>query len=284
MIFLMMKLTITAPAPEGENLENIRPTRPRKGNWRPAGLPGAGHCVNLASMKTAFCALLLMLPALAPAQNPTPTPAPNPMAALAGMIQAFQGTNADETAAPGQDAGMMAAAAQFMNVLQGGTNNPFAAMGGKTAVDFRELRALLPAEISGLRRTNASGRKTGAFGVNVAEATGEYGEGEGPRLEVKITDLGAMGPAAGMANFGWMATEVDSEGDQGYERTTEFQGRKGLEEYRTIDKSGSAKVMVGGRFMVEVSGRNIEPAQLKTAVGSIDLGALERVGNRPQIE
>ncbi len=179
---------------------------------------------------------------------------------------------------------MMAAAAQFMNALQGGTNNPLAAMGGKTAVDFRELRALLPAELAGLRRTNSSGRKTGAFGVNVSEATGEYGESEGARLEVKITDLGAMGPAATMASFGWTATEVDSEGDEGYERTTEYQGRKGLEQYRTIDRSGSAKVMVGGRFMVEVTGSGIEPAQLRTAVESIDLGALERVANRPQIE
>jgi hypothetical protein len=42
--------------------------------------------------------------------------------------------------------------------------------------------------------------------------------------------------------------------------------------------------MVAGRFMVEVSGNNIEPAQLKAAVESIDLGALERLGNRLQIE
>jgi hypothetical protein len=284
MIFLMMKLTITAPAPGRENVQNIRPPRPRKGNCLPAGLPGTVVCVNLAPMKTALCTVLLALPAWAFGQNPAPTPGSNPMAALAGMIQAFQGTNADDTTAPGEDDGMMAAAAQFMNALQGGTNNPFAAMGAKAAVDFRELRALLPAELGGLRRTNASGRKTGAFGVNVAEATGEYGEGDGARLEVKITDLGAMGPAAGMANFGWMATEMDSEGDEGYERTTDYQGRKGLEEYRTIDKSGSAKLMVAGRFMVEVSGNNIEPAQLKAAVESIDLGALERLGNRPQIE
>ena len=206
------------------------------------------------------------------------------MAALAGMMQAFQTTNTDDATSPAPGADMMAAAAQFMNALQGGTNNPLAAMGGKTAVDFRELRALLPSELAGLQRTNASGRKTGAFGVNVSEATGEYGEGEGARLEVKITDLGAMGPAAAMASFGWTATEVDSEGDEGYERTTEYQGRKGLEQYRTIDRSGSAKVMVGGRFMVEVTGSGIEPAQLKTAIESIDLGALERVANRPQIQ
>jgi hypothetical protein len=87
-----------------------------------------------------------------------------------------------------------------------------------------------------------------------------------------------------MASLGWMTAEIDSEGDRGYERTTKYQGRKGIEEYRTVDKSGSAKVMAGGRFMVEITGKNIEPAQLQAAAESVDLGALERLGNRPQIE
>jgi len=234
-------------------------------------------------MKKVLFVLLLGWPGAAPAQTPPPAPATNPMSVLAGMLQAFQGTNGGGAAA-GEGAGMMAAAAQLMNAFQGGTNNPLAAMGAKTAVDFRELRRLLPEEAAGLRRTNSNGRKTGAFGVHVSEAVGEYGEGGGPRLEIKITDLGAMGPAAAMASFGWTATEVDSEGDQGYERTTDYQGRKGLEEYRTIDKSGTAKAMAGGRFMVEVKGNKIDPAQLRAAMESIDLGALERISNRPQIQ
>ena len=238
-------------------------------------------------MKTGLLVLLLSLPTLVLAQNPTPAPASNsgnPMAALAGLLGALQTTNSSDGAAAGEQADMMAAAAKFVGMLQGGSNSPFAAMGGQPAVDFRELRALLPEELAGLQRTHAGGRKTGAFGVNVAEATGEYGEGNGPRLEVKITDLGAMGPAAAMASFGWMATEVDSESDDGYERTTEYQGRKGLEKYRKIDKSGSVKLMAGNRFMVEISGDNIEPSQLRTAAETIDLGALERLGNRPKIE
>jgi hypothetical protein len=241
----------------------------------------------LAGVKTGLLVLLLSMPAFVLAQNPTPAPASNsgnPMAALAGMLSTFQTTNSDESAAAGESADMMAAAAKFIGALQGGTNSPFAAMGAQPAVDFRELRALLPEELAGLQRAHAEGRKTGAFGVNVAEATGEYGEGNGPRLEVKITDLGAMGPAAAMASFGWMATEIDSEGDDGYERTTEYQGRKGLEKYRKIDKTGSAKLIAGGRFMVEISGDNIEPSQLRTAAETIDLGALERLGNRPKIE
>lgn len=181
-------------------------------------------------------------------------------------------------------ADMMAAAAQFMQAFQGGTNNPLAAMGGKNAVDFRELRDLLPPELAGLPRTGAGGERTGAFGMNVTTATGRYGAEAGPRLEVTITDLGAMGPAAAMASFGWTSTEVDRESGEGYERTVQYKERKGLEQYTTADKSGSVKVMTGGRFMVEIGGNDIDPAQLKTAAESFDFDALDRLGNRPEIE
>ena len=236
-------------------------------------------------MKTLFLTLLLAaLPGMVAAQSPTPAAGTNPMAALAGMLQAFQGTNDPNTGASPAEGDAMAAVAQFMQAFQGGTNNPLAAMGGQPAVDFRELRALLPEELAGLRRTNARGQKTGAFGANISEATGEYGESGGPRLEVKITDLGAMGPFGAMAGFGWMATEIDREGDDGYERTAQFQGRKGLEKYNTAAKSGSVNVMAGSRFMIDIQGNNIEPAQLKAAAEGLDLDALDRVAKRPQIE
>lgn len=236
-------------------------------------------------MKPLFLALLLAaLPGMAVAQNPTPPAGTNPLAALAGMLQAFQGTNDPDTGAPPAEADAMAAAAQFMQAFQGGTNNPLAAMGGQPAVDFRELRALLPEELAGLRRTKARGQKTGAFGANISEATGEYGESGGLRLEVKITDLGAMGPFGAMAGFGWMATEIDSEGDDGYERTAQFQSRKGLEKYNTAAKSGSVKLMTGGRFMIDIEGSDIEPARLKAAAEGLDLDALDRLATRPQVE
>ena len=206
------------------------------------------------------------------------------MAVLAGMMKAFQGaTNSDDGAPSGQQA-MAAAAAQVMQAFQGGTNNPLAAMGGKPAVDFRELRALMPEQLAGLRRTNSRGQKNGALGLNVSEATGEYGEGDGPRLEVKIVDLAAMGPLGAMAGLGWATSEVDSEGDQGYERTATFNGFKALEKYRTAGKSGSVDLMVANRFKVQIEGTNIEPAQLKAAAESLDLSTLDRIAKRPHVE
>jgi hypothetical protein len=206
------------------------------------------------------------------------------MAALAGMIKAFRGASSPDGSDPGGTPDPLAAAAQLFQALQGGTNNPLAAIGARPAVDFRELRALLPAEAAGLRRTAARGKKTGAFGAGVSEATGDYGEAGTPQLVMQITDLAAMGPLAAMADFGWISAEIDSEGDDGYERTTEYEGRRGVEKYRTIDRTGSAKVMVAGRFMVEIKGDNIDPAQLRAAAEAIDFDALERLANRPSVE
>lgn len=235
-------------------------------------------------MKAALLtALLALVPALAPAEDAPPAAGTNPMAALAGMIKAFQGGNTNG-AKPATNPDLMNVAAELMKSLQGGTNSPFAAMGGKPAIDFRELRALLPAESGGFERTKASGRTTGAFGASVSEASGEYGKPGGPRVEIKIVDLGGMGPLGAMAGMGWVTAQIDSESDDGYERTTEFKGRKGLEKYSTASKSGSAKVLTAGRFMVEIKGSAIEPAQLKTAAESVDFDALERLANRPRIE
>ncbi len=178
----------------------------------------------------------------------------------------------------------MAAAAEMLKAFQGGTNSPFAAMGGKPAVDFRELKALLPDEISGLRRTEASGKKTGAFGINVAVAEAQYGNDDGPQIDLKITDMGSMGPLGAMAGLGWMSAEIDSEGDSGYERTVDYHGNKALEKYSAKSKSGTATVMVGGRFMIEIEGENIEPAQLKAAAEALDYEALDRIAKRPHVE
>ncbi|MBE2180565.1 MAG: hypothetical protein IAE97_08855 [Chthoniobacterales bacterium] len=174
----------------------------------------------------------------------------------------------------------MAAIAAMVKSFETGAPNPLAALGGKEAVDFRQLKALLPEELAGLRRTNARGEKTGAFGANIATTTGEYGSPDGPRLTVKITDLGATGPFGALAGLGWLTSEVDSEGDDGYERTTMYGNYKGLEKYRGDSKSGSVNIVVANRFMVEVEGRGIEPIQLQTAAASLNLMALEQLAKQ----
>jgi hypothetical protein len=171
----------------------------------------------------------------------------------------------------------MAAFSKMLQSFGDDSNNPLAAFGAQKPVGAGELKAMLPADADGLRRTNARGEKTGAFGANVVQATGEYGDGEGPRVKIQITDLAAMGPFGALAGFGWMQTEVDSEGDHGYERTTEQGGFKTLEKYTNASRSGTITVVVGNRFIVEVEGRDIDPTKLQACARAIDFAALDNL-------
>lgn len=261
MIFLMIKLIIPEPRLGAKNpkISVPEPTAKEIGTLKACPRGRTAHKFGLI-MKI-FIVLLAAL-------------------AATGSLSA---QNQPDSPADAKEA--MAAAAEFMKAFQGGSNSPFAAMGGKPAVDFRELKALLPEQLAGLPRTEASGKKTGAFGVNVSTAEARYGGKEdGPQINLKITDMGAMGPLGAMAGLGWMSTDIDSESDNGYERTVDYKGNKGLEKYSTESKSGTATTMVGGRFMIEIEGQNIEPAQLKTAAEAFDYDALDRLAKRPQVE
>ncbi len=205
-----------------------------------------------------------------------------PLATLLLAMAALGAKAADSTLTPDDAKRALDAASGLLKGLSAGTNNPLSKMGGQPAVNHSELKAILPAELSGLRRTNARGQKTEMMGLKVTQAEGEYGTPEGPRLTVKITDLGGMGALAGFAGLGWTATEVDSEGDEGYERTTNYGPNKALEKYRTKTKSGTTSVMVTNRFMLEIEGRNLEPAQMKSALEAIDLEALANIGRPAQ--
>lgn len=224
----------------------------------------------------ATCLAALAMTSVGFAQNiSVGKPASTPTPAGLGLTL---GTNA----VPDQMQQGMAAAAQFLQSMQNGsTNNPLAAVGGKPAVDFRELKALLPNTVAGLQRTNTRGEKSGAFGVQISTAEGRYGSPDGgAQIEVKIADLGAMGQLGAAAQFGWMATDIDREDDEGYERTVNYHGNKGLERYSPAAKSGSIKLMTNGRFMIEIEGDQIEPAQLKAAVDALDFKGLGELANR----
>lgn len=142
-------------------------------------------------------------------------------------------------------------------------------------VDFRQLKALLPEKFTGMTRTNASGEKIAAFGINASNAEGDYATSDGnSSIQIKITDMGSLKGITALASQAWFSTEIDRETDFGYEKTTTVSGHKAFEEYNTNDKSGKISILVSDRFIVEMNGTNIEMNALKSAAGSIDLNKL----------
>lgn len=142
-------------------------------------------------------------------------------------------------------------------------------------VDFRELKALLPEEVEGMKRTNATGEKNSAMGFKVSQAEGDYQTEDGfNSLDIQIVDMGNMSGLAGLATWGWTIAEVDKETETGYERTTKYQGHKAFEKYDNEYKNGSIEVLVAERFMVSVHGNNVPMETIKSALEDVDLGKL----------
>jgi len=142
----------------------------------------------------------------------------------------------------------------------------------KEAVDFRELKKLLPEELAGLKRSSRSGQKTGAMGFNLSVAEAVY-EGEGGKLEVVLTDFAGMGRAM-LGMVPWAELEIDKETETGYERTTTIKGYKAFEEYDNQSKQGKVSIIADGRFVIAIEGANVEADVMREALDGIDLEAL----------
>ncbi|HEX2722757.1 MAG TPA: hypothetical protein VHM24_07560 [Gemmatimonadaceae bacterium] len=154
-----------------------------------------------------------------------------------------------------------------------------AANGGKKVetVDYKVLKDMLPDEVAGLKRNDATGEKTAAMGMQISNAEGRYSNDKGASMTIKITDIGSMSGLAGMATYAWAATEMDRESDTGYEKTSNFNGFKSHEKYEKLSKSGEISVLVGNRFVAEVSGSDVDMDALKNALGKLDLKKLDRM-------
>ncbi|MEO8575234.1 MAG: hypothetical protein ABI556_00975 [Gemmatimonadales bacterium] len=152
-----------------------------------------------------------------------------------------------------------------------------AANGGKKVetVDYKVLKDMLPGDAAGLKRNEATGEKTSAMGMQISNAEGRYSDGAGKSMTIKITDIGSMTGLAGMAAYAWSATEIDRDSDTGYEKTSTFNGFKSHEKYDKSSKSGEVSVLVGGRFVAEVSGNNVDMDAMKDALTKVDLKKLD---------
>ena len=151
----------------------------------------------------------------------------------------------------------------------------FGAATGKkvTPVDFRELKALLPEALPGMKRTRAEGERAAAMGLNISKAEGEY-EKEGSSIHINLMDMGTLSGMAAMATVGWALAEIDKETETGYEKTSTYQGYKSHEEYNRNSKDGEVTVLVADRFVVEVRGNNLPMEAIMAAVGTVDLNKL----------
>lgn len=177
-----------------------------------------------------------------------------------------------------QGADAMAAAGAMLGAMMGGDAK---GAGAVTPVDFRELKALLPESIGGMKRGEESGERNAVAGISVSQAQARYSDGGKSRLRLKITDAGSMSGFAGVAAAAWTMFDIDKETPNGYEKTSTVGGRRMHEQWDNRDKRGEVAMIVGGRFIVEIRGNGVEMKDLKQAINAIDVKKLEALKNAP---
>jgi len=149
------------------------------------------------------------------------------------------------------------------------------------SVSATTLKALLPTELPGMKRTNATGERTQTMGFDMSNAEGEYSasDGSGANVRIKLTDTGNMSGSMRLGMSAWTMGQYDRETDTGYEKTTTINGYKAMEKYDKENKEGSLQIMVADRFLVDVEGYDVKMETLKQVVGQIDLKKLAASGS-----
>jgi hypothetical protein len=148
------------------------------------------------------------------------------------------------------------------------------ATGGKDVkpVDFHALKELLPENIAGLTRREASGQSGEAVGMKGSSATATYADAGNGNLTLEIADIGSLSGLAGLASK--FNPNMEKETDTGYERTRTVNGQMMHQRYDQKSKSGQYDVMIGNRFTVTAQGSNVSEDALVAALKSVDMGKL----------
>ena len=148
------------------------------------------------------------------------------------------------------------------------------------AMPAATLKELLPADLPGMKRTNATAERNQAMGVDMSNAEGRYEatDGQGARVSIKLTDIGNVSGPMRMGMTGWAMAQFNRETDTGYEKTTTISGYKAVEKYNTQDKRGSLRLFVAERFIVEIEGNGVTMDVLKEMLGKVDLKKLAAAG------
>ena len=147
------------------------------------------------------------------------------------------------------------------------------------AVNFRELKKLLPETAAGIPRENAIGETNSMLGYTISRTEGKYryeDRSQKAQMDIEITDAAAtqivlVGLAA------WSMMDVDKEDDYGYERTMKYKGGKAYQKYDSKRKRGEFSTLVGERFYVSVKGRNVEMDDIIDVMDNLDFKSMEKL-------
>ncbi|MCC6748127.1 MAG: hypothetical protein IT371_10740 [Deltaproteobacteria bacterium] len=139
-------------------------------------------------------------------------------------------------------------------------------------VNWRALAALVPAKLGGQEAQGETEGSTAGMGqMKVSKARRRYGKGE-THLTLEIVDTSLVPMLrAGFA----LAAQMNEDSSSGTKKGVTIDGSPGMAEWHASDKRGKLAVLIGGRFLVEVTQQPIASADALVALAKeVDLKKL----------
>jgi hypothetical protein len=140
-----------------------------------------------------------------------------------------------------------------------------------TAVGFDKLIAILP-EGNGWTRGKPKGEQVSVGGaMSVAKA--EYQKGDAS-IDLEITDSSFNQLVLSPFTM-FLAAGYSERSGNDYSKSAPIAGNPGFEKWNNRARRGEVTVVVGNRFIVQATGRNVDDiASVRSLVKSVDLGKL----------
>lgn len=128
-----------------------------------------------------------------------------------------------------------------------------------------ELAAWLPAELSGIKRSNLT--MNSDMGYAVAHA--DYTKNNKTDMRVTVYDCaGETGSSVYKASYA-AKMKTAAEDENGYTKSIDLAGKKAIEHHEKANKITTITYMANDRILVVLSARNIEPEKVREAAATI---------------
>jgi len=128
-----------------------------------------------------------------------------------------------------------------------------------------QVKSFFPQDLMGIKRSSVN--VNSMMGFSVGEA--EYRENDSTELKVSVYDVAGE---AGSSIYGlqfWGAMNMQSESDDGYTKTVDFNGNKAIEKFDESSKAYELMFMAKDRLMVNVTGVNTTLDLVKQAANRL---------------
>jgi hypothetical protein len=143
-----------------------------------------------------------------------------------------------------------------------------------TPLTNEEMKAWLPEEIEGMKRTGYKAGQT-AY-MQIASIEGTYrNQDKSKTFKVTIMDgAGEMGASATAGVRMMLSMDMEEEDEYKMRRTVTKGDMKAVEEYKKKNNSSNIQLMFGKRFYIQANGTNMDLEETWAAIDELDLEGL----------